>query len=268
MKAGLTAYNDIIHQVSVCYKGLKLDKLQKKTKGRKLAVPIDRILAMGLFKQMYGITTKKSVYDILKPKCSYKTFMVNLNRFAPLAALILSLMLYINRVLAHPVKYTDSTDVPVCLNAHADRHKTMKLYTSWGGTSTGRFYGLKLHITTDFNRRLLKIRFASGRVDERVVFEKMNTDMEGIFVVDAGYVSSKLEKRFYRAGKRIMLAKPRRNMNKLMSRFEQWLYEGRMSIELSFRSLKMFFGLVTSLPRSVEGYLANYIYALLAYCLA
>jgi len=268
MKAELTAYNDIIHQVNVLYKGLKLDRLEKKTKGRKLAISIPVILAYGIFKQTYGIETKKSAYKLLNPGCSYKTFVVNLNRFAPLAALILSVILYINQLFAHTVKYSDSTDIPVCKNEHVKRHKTMKLIASWGGTSTGTFYGIKLHITTDYNRRLLKVRFASGRVDERDGFEKMNADLEGIFVCDAGYIKESLQKAFHEEGKRVMLVKPRKNMKKLMTKFQEWLYGGRMTIELSFRSLKMFYGLVTSLPRSVEGYLANYTYALLAYCLA
>lgn len=268
MKAELTANNDIIHQVLVLYKGLKLNELEKKTKGRKLAIPIPTILAYGIFKQNYGIETKKSAYELLKPNCSYKTFVVNLNRFAPLAALILSIILYINRAFAHTIKYTDSTDIAVCLPQHGRSHKTMKLLASWGGTSTGTFYGIKLHITTDFNRKILKVRFASGRVDERDVFERMNADLEGIFVCDAGYIRKSLQKAFHHEGKRIMIVKPRSNMKKLMTKFEEWLYNGRMTIELSFRSLKMFYGLVTSLPRSVEGYLANYTYALLAYCLA
>jgi len=54
-------------------------------------------------------------------------------------------------------------------------------------------------------------------------------------------------------------------MKKLMTEFEEWPYSTRMLIELNFRNLKMFYGLVTSLPRSVDGYLANYIYSLLAY---
>ena len=267
MQAKISAYNDIIHEVSVCYKGLKLDRLERQ-KGRKLALPIPVILALGIFKQSYGIETKKSVYNLCQPRCSYKTMVVNLNRFAPLAALILSLILYVNRCFAHTIKYTDSTHIPVCKGEHAKSHKTMKLLASWGGTSMGTFYGIKLHITTDFNQRLLKVRFASGRVDERDVFEKMNADLEGIFVLDAGYIRKTLEKAFYRAGKRIMIVVPRKNMKKLLTKFQKWLLDGRMNIELNFRSLKMFFGLVTSLPRSVEGYLANYIYALLAYCLA
>lgn len=245
---------------------MELDKFENK-RGRKLALSIPEILALGIFKQEYGIETKKAVYRLCQLQCSYKTYVVNVNRFAPLAALIISLILYINRLLAHPIKYTDSTDIPVCKGEHASKHKTMKLLASWAGTSTGIFYGIKLHITADFNQRLLKIRFATGKVDERNVFEKMNADLEGIFVLDAGYIRKTLEKAFCQPGKRIMLVAPRKNMKKLMTKFEHWLLDGRMRIELNFRSLKMFYGLVTSLPRSVEGYLANYIYALLAYLL-
>ena len=41
-----------------------------------------------------------------------------------------------------------------------------------------------------------------------------------------------------------------------------------MLIELNFRNLKMFYGLVTSLPRSIDGYLANYVHSVLGYVLA
>ena len=57
-------------------------------------------------------------------------------------------------------------------------------------------------------------------------------------------------------------------MRRLASEIQTWLYSTRMRVELQFRNLKMFYGLVTSLPRSVTGYLANYTYAILAYVLA
>jgi hypothetical protein len=53
-------------------------------------------------------------------------------------------------------------------------------------------------------------------------------------------------------------------MKKLATIFENLLYDTRMMIESAFRNLKMFLGLVSSLPRSVTGYLANYVYAILA----
>ncbi len=57
-------------------------------------------------------------------------------------------------------------------------------------------------------------------------------------------------------------------MRKIVTAFQKFLYDTRQRIELDLRNLKMFFGLVTSLPRSATGYFANYIYSILAYACA
>lgn len=253
--------------VKFFYKQLKLDK-QEKNKGRKLAISTIDSISLALFKQKNNIFTKKSIFNIFKPKCSYKTLVVNLNRFTHLALLILVTILKINRGNQHLIKHTDSTEIPVCLPKNGNFHKTMKELAKWGNTGKKSFFGLKLHITTDLERRLLAIRFTSGNVHDRQVFLKLNKDLFGIFVADAAYVSKKLEKDFNIEGRRILFAKPRKSMKKLITDFQFFLSKTRMLIELNFRNLKMFYGLVTSLPRSVNGYLANYIYSLLAYQIA
>ena len=135
-------------------------------------------------------------------------------------------------------------------------------------TKKGTFFGLKLHLISDFNRKILRIKFTQGNVDDRKPVMDMSDEIWGLLIGDAGYVSKKLEKEFYQEYKRIFMSKPRKNMNKLATDLELKLYDTRALIELNFRSLKMFHGLVTSLPRSVAGYFANYIYSLLAYQLA
>jgi hypothetical protein len=125
-----------------------------------------------------------------------------------------------------------------------------------------------MHITTDLERRLLAVKFTSGNVHDRQLFMELNKELFGIFVADAAYVSKKLEKDFNIERKRIFFAKPRKNMKRLMTGFQFFLSKTKMLIELNFRNLKMFYGLATSLPRSVNGYLANYIYSLLAYQIA
>lgn len=269
MRAQIELYNDIIVKVWIFYKGLRLDKLEK-DKGRKLAIPIPAIIALSIFKQRAAIETKKSVYDIFKPECSYKTMVVNMNRFAPLAGWILVLIIKTNQRSQnqHLVKHTDSTDIPVCLNRKAKKHKTMKVLADWGKTGKGWFYGLKLHLTTDLERRMLAIKFTSGNVPDSQVFMKLNKDLLGIFLADAAYIGEKLSKEFYQEGRRILFTMPRKNMRKLITASQFHLYNTRMLIEVDFRNLKLFYGLVTSLPRSVNGYLANYIYSLLAYQIA
>ena len=83
----------------------------------------------------------------------------------------------------------------------------------------------------------------------------------------AGYISKDLEREFYIEHKRVLFVKPRANMNKLATEWQINLYNTRMLIELNFRSFKMYHKLITSLPRSIDGYLGSYAYSLLAYVL-
>lgn len=264
MKTHIQIYDDIKEVVSFFSKHLRFDKF-KNNKGRKLALEIKEIISISLFKHKNGIPTKKAVHELLKPDCSYKTLAVNMNRWYFLAVLILTLIMKINRVDQHPVKHIDSTDIPVCLFKNANAHKTMKGLASFRKSSKGTYYGLKLHLISDLKRRLLKIKFTSANVDDREVVIEMSKELWGILIADAGYIKEKLQREYRQEGKRMMLVQPRKNMKKLATKFELMLYRTRMLIELNFRSLKMFHGLITSLPRSIDGYFANYIYSILAY---
>ena len=264
----LQVYQFLKDKVHFICEKLNLSKFEKST-GRKLKIAIPDTITLALYKQSQGIPTKKSIWNDFQKvlKCSYKTLVVNMNRHSFLALFILKIILETNGKNAHLIKHTDSTDIPVCLNKNAKYHRTMKMLSSWGHSGKGLFYGIKLHLTSDLNRKILSISFASGNVGDRKMFLKLNKDLYGIFVADAGYVSEKLEKEFYLENKRILFAKPRKNMNKVITFFQKKLYDTRMTIELNFRNLKMFYGLLTSLPRSIDGYLANYIYSILAYAL-
>jgi hypothetical protein len=266
MNSSIQTYNTILTKVQFFFKQLKL-KLEKHT-GRPLAIKAEQTIALSLFKQQNGIKTKKAVWNIFDIKTSYKTLVVNTNRFALYALLILQAILKWNQRNAHIIKHTDSTDVPVCLVKNGKHHKTMKGLAAWGHGGKGWYYGLKMEITTDLKRNLLAVRFASGNASDREMFRTLNKDIMGIFVADAGFISKDLERDFYIENKRILFAKPRANMKKMITGFQKALYDTRMLIELNFRNLKMFYNLETSLPRSVDGYLGNYVYSLLAYVLA
>lgn len=266
MKYSITIYNELKQKISFLYKKLKLSKYEK-TKGRKLSISIKETITLALYKHKKDIGTKLSLYEMFEINCTYKTLVVNMNRFAMLALLLLMNIMKTNREHSHFIKHTDSTDIPICLNKNAKHHKIMSMLSKWGHSGKGLFYGVKLHITTDLSRKLLSVGFAPGNVDDRVMFAKINKDLNGLFVADAGYTSEKLVREFYRVNKRMLFAKPRKNMKKLATELQLKLYETRMIIELNFRSLKMFYGLVTSLPRSIDGYLSNYIHSILAYVL-
>ena len=91
--------------------------------------------------------------------------------------------------------------------------------------------------------------------------------MNGIFVGDAGYVSEELEKEMYIEGKRIALIKPQKKMKKLATALQTAIYNTRFKIEFDFRSLKLFHGIENHLVRSVNGGIANIIFAILSFVL-
>lgn len=264
MKTSIQLYNVLEQTVKRLYTQLRLDK-QEKTKGRKLALSIVQNISLAVFKQFNGIPTIKSIFKIFRPKCSYKTLVVNINRFAKQALLILAAIMKINRRNAHIIKHTDSTDIPVCLNKNGKYHKTMQGLANWGKHGKGWFFGLKMHIATDLKRRLLSVKFSPGSTAYSKVFMSLNKDISGIFVADAAYLSKELSEEIYKLGKGILFAKPRKNMKKIITEFQFHLYNTRMLIEINFRNLKAFHNLITSLPKSINGYFANYIYSLLAY---
>jgi len=188
-----------------------------------------------------------------------------MNRCSLLALIVLQKLFKFNSENSHLVKHTDATDIPVCLNKNAKHHKTMYGLAEWGHSEKGFYYGLKLHLTEDLDRKILAISFSPANTSERSQFMNLNKNLNGIFAADAGYTSKNLEKEFYIEHKRILIAKPRKNMKKVLTFFQKKLYDTRMIIELNFRNLKMFYGLITSLPRSIDGYFTNYIYSILAY---
>ena len=177
MKTSIDSYNIILTKVHFFTKQLHI-QIEKHT-GRPLSLQPQQVIAMALFKQKYAIATKRSIYDIFKPKCSYKTLVIRMNGYAQEALRILQAILIYNRMNSHLVKHTDSTDIPVCLNKNAKYHKTMDKVSSWGHSGKGFYYGIKLSITTDLKKQLLAIRFATARSDDRETFYTMNHRLDG-----------------------------------------------------------------------------------------
>ena len=169
-------YTNILQKVRYFYNQLQLKKLEKTT-GRPLAIKLEELLTLALIKQKSGIETKKGLCETYEPKCSYKTLVVNLNRFALLALTVLQAIMDWNQKHAHIIKHTNSTDIPVCLNKNATRHKTMYGLAEWGHSGKGFYHGLKLIITTDVNQKLLAFKIIKANTNGKVrFFDKASTN--------------------------------------------------------------------------------------------
>lgn len=253
--------------VTQFFKTLKLNE-REHPKGRKPLLTNSEIVTAVIFKQKQNIATKKSLYDILEPPLSYNRFVVALNRAAIYIARIITVIMTTLRREARPIKFTDSTELPVCLSKNAKSHKTMKALSAFSKSSKGWFYGLKLHLSADVEGRVLALKLTAGNSDDRSIFRKMNEKLKGLFVADAGYISRELEQNFFIENERMIITASRANMKKLSTSWQIALLNLRMRVEVHFRALKVCYGLVTSFPRSIDGYISHYLAAITAHLLA
>jgi len=224
-------------------------------------------ITLGVYQHLSTRATKKSVWSDFKKKigCAYSTFVTALNDAGHIVLEILGALMQANRKASHIVKYTDATDIPVCLNKNATRNRTMKDSTAtWGYSGKGYYYGLKMTMTRDAEGRLLGLKFTAANANDRKIFRSVNKNIGGIIVADAGYVDKEMEKEMSVPG-RVLLIKPYKNMRKIAAAWQTAVYNSRFQIEFDFRNLKLFHGLVSSLPRSINGMIGNYLFALLSF---
>lgn len=263
----ITKFYSLKTIVSQIFQALKFRE-REHHKGRKPILANSDIVTAVIFKQRQNIATKKSLYDILEPSCSYHRFVVALNRAVKYLAAIITAVIDFLRKEAHLIKFTDSTELPVCLYKNAGHHKTMSALAEFSRSSKGPFYGLKLHLSADVEGRVLGIRLTPGNVDDRKIFRKMNEKLRGLFGADTGYVGEEFEKDFFIENERMVVTGSRKNMRKLAASWQIALLNLRMKVEVHFRLLKVCYGLVTSFPRSIDGYLTHYLAAICAHLLA
>lgn len=267
MNISITPFNSLNTTVAQIFSSLKLPE-REHPKGRIPTLTNSEATACAIWKQKQNIASKKSLWEILEPSCTYKTFVEAINRSARYLAQIVAGFLSLARKGAHPVKFTDSTDVPVCLVKNAKMHRTMRGLAAWSKTGKGFFFGLKLHLSADLKGRVLALKFTQGNSDDRAIFKKMNANLRGLFVADAGYVSRELERDFAIERERLLITATRGNMKRVATDWQIAALNLRMKVEVHFRVLKVCYGLVTSLPRSIDGYLAHHLAAVSAYLIA
>lgn len=240
--------------------------------GRPRTLCVADIATISLIKSFYGIRELKQLYRLLTDRFSleftlpcYKNFVAAMNDYTPQLFVLIQILLSLKGKQAGMVKLVDSTALPVCKNMRIPTHKVMKRLATRSRTTTGWFYGLKLHVVTDHNGALLKIIFSTANVgDRRGLDQFLDMFSNTLFVGDAGYQSTKLEKKA-RQNNNLLITGVRKNMKKITTHLHILLLNQRIRIEQLFNVLKERCGLITSLPRSENGYLAHYIRVLFGY---
>lgn len=144
---------------------------------------------------------------------SYDRFLVLIPRT------LIPLMLYLadrcRRSIRTGIYFIDSTPVIACHPKRAHQHKTMKGFASWGKTSVGWFFGVKVHLLINNLGELIHVRITGGSTHDantKVLFHLTN-DLVGWVFGDKGYLLNADKQAFIQQeGRLIFAAKPRRGM--------------------------------------------------------
>jgi len=165
--------------------------------------------------------------------------------------------------------FIDSTRLEVCDNHRIHNHKVFKSIAARGKTSTGWFYGLKLHLIINNKGELMSIGFSSGNVsdnNDQVVQHLCRPLKDGGRIFgDAGYVSQELFEILYEQGLGLF-TKIRRNMkNKLMLLKDKLLLKKRSLVETVIDLLKNWMDLWHTRHRSIDNAFNNLLSCLAAY---
>lgn len=165
------------------------------------------------------------------------------------------------------IAIVDSTPLPVCHNKRIYSHKVFKDIAQRGKSSTGWFFGFKLHIVINDVGELLGWRLTSGNVDDRKPVPDMCEELKGVLLGDKGYISSKLFDQLYEKGIKLV-TKIKKNMkNKLMDLREKFLLRKRGVVECVIQHLKEGCQVSHTRHRSSWNFMANLLGGLAAYCL-
>ena len=193
---------------------------------------------------------------------SYKNFVLHLHRALPVMIWLLQSLLRYESEL----RFADSTMLQVCKLQRADDHKVAKGVADFGKNWQGWHYGFKLHASIDQHNNLTGICFTPAHEYDAQHMEQLIKGGTKVLVSDSHYGASPMRKRLWKRQKIIVVAPPHYKQKKLlMSKPQQLLLEMRPKIEAVFDYLKEHMHLVSSFPRSVNGYFVHYLRILLGY---
>ena len=205
----------------------------------------------------------------------YKKFfpkLVSYNRFVelmPYAAMPLTLFMQIHgKGICSGISFMDSTTLDVCDSHRIQQHKVFQGIAQRGKSSTGWFYGFKLHLTINECGEILNFYLTPGNVDDRnrEVIGHLTKNIYGKIFADKGYISQKLMEELLENGIELITKQKKNAKNhKLMTLCDRILLRKRAVIESVNDFLKNICQIEHSRHRSGCNFITNLVSGLVAY---
>jgi hypothetical protein len=165
------------------------------------------------------------------------------------------------------ISFIDSTPLAVCKNPRISSHRVFAGLAQRGKTSTGWFFGFKLHLVVNDGGEILTFCLTPGNVDDRRPVPKLTQPLFGKLLGDKGYLSQPLFEHLFSERGLQLITRLRSNMkNQLMPLLDKVLVRKRAVIESIHDQLKNISQIEHSRHRSPTNFLVNLIGGLIAYC--
>jgi len=216
------------------------------------------------FKAYYCEQVSKSWHKEFPGLVSYTRFV----EYIPSVAI--PLMVYLHtRCLGHcsGISFIYSTSLDVCLNQRIHSHKVFAGLAGRGKTSTGWFYGFKLHQVVNDQGKILRFCLTPGNIDDRKPAPHLAKNLFGKLFGDKGYISQPLAQSLRDMFVLQLITKLRKSMkNQLTNWSDRILLHHRAIIETIIDQLKNISRIEHSRHRSVANFFVNVLCGLIAYC--
>ncbi len=164
------------------------------------------------------------------------------------------------------IRIMDSTMLEVCKLQRADHHKVAASIAEFGKNHQGWHFGFTLHASIDVKGRLCGLSLTpASQHDAQEIPHLVNEDTK-VVVGDGAYNASVMREIIFRKYGTLIIAPPHfKQRKKIVAKWQMMLLMARPKIESVFDYLKNHLSLVTSFPRSVNGYLFHYLRVLISY---
>ena len=165
------------------------------------------------------------------------------------------------------IGFIDSTKLQVCHNLRINRNKVFAGIAARGKTSTGWFYGFKLHLVINECGEIVSFMLTPGNVADNnaSVVKKLVKKCFGKIWGDRGYISKKLFEGLFKNGIKLITKLKKKMKNKLMDLEDRLGLSKRGIIESVNGILKETCQIEHSRHRSPTNFVVNIISGLLAY---
>jgi hypothetical protein len=218
---------------------------------------------------MLRAKTLKDVWNIIslyhkndfKKFPSYTTFIDEVHRALPYMEQLLSQLL-----VKSGLNFVDSTFLEVCTRERADHYKVAKNKVAFGKNHQGWRFGFKMHTMIHESGSLSSILFTPGNMyDAQALPELVKKHMQ-LLIGDSHYGAKVMREYMWKEYGIAIITPPHHTQTTKTSAWWQIaLLNIRSKIESVFDYLKNHMNLVSSFPRSLNGYFVHYYRILIGY---